>query len=203
MTAAPRVLNIKNLYNWRRDWRYPRDLPPGVVYIGHAMPRYGLPQSRWANPYKPANRTAAEHARAVARYEEHLRESGLIVYVRDLRGLTLACWCAPLPCHGDALLRLANAPVAGRGGGARRGCAMTAPPTIIRRTEISTMAVVTARTSDPNALFPFRVYSVNSVTGIVSATRSFSTSAAAAHHHGVIARELERQGGGGPPGDAA
>jgi hypothetical protein len=26
----------------------------------------------------------------------------------ELRGLDLICWCAPLPCHGDVLLRLAN-----------------------------------------------------------------------------------------------
>ena len=25
-----------------------------------------------------------------------------------LRGKDLACWCAPLPCHGDVLLELAN-----------------------------------------------------------------------------------------------
>jgi hypothetical protein len=28
--------------------------------------------------------------------------------LHDLRGLDLVCWCAPLPCHGDVLLRLAN-----------------------------------------------------------------------------------------------
>ena len=28
---------------------------------------------------------------------------------RELRGINLACWCAPgSPCHGDVLLRLAN-----------------------------------------------------------------------------------------------
>jgi Domain of unknown function (DUF4326) len=26
----------------------------------------------------------------------------------ELRGLDLVCWCAPLPCHGDVLLRLAS-----------------------------------------------------------------------------------------------
>jgi hypothetical protein len=36
-----------------------------------------------------------------------LHESGLIVKVHELRGLNLVCWCAPLPCHGDLLLRLA------------------------------------------------------------------------------------------------
>jgi hypothetical protein len=27
----------------------------------------------------------------------------------ELRGRDLVCFCAPLPCHGDLLLRLANA----------------------------------------------------------------------------------------------
>jgi hypothetical protein len=27
----------------------------------------------------------------------------------ELRGMDSACWCAPLACHGDVLLRLANA----------------------------------------------------------------------------------------------
>jgi hypothetical protein len=28
--------------------------------------------------------------------------------LHDLRGCDLYCWCAPLPCHGDVLLALAN-----------------------------------------------------------------------------------------------
>jgi hypothetical protein len=28
----------------------------------------------------------------------------------ELRGRDLVCFCAPRPCHGDLLLRLANAP---------------------------------------------------------------------------------------------
>jgi hypothetical protein len=26
--------------------------------------------------------------------------------LHELRGRDLICWCAPLPCHGDVLLRL-------------------------------------------------------------------------------------------------
>jgi hypothetical protein len=29
--------------------------------------------------------------------------------VHELRDRDLVCWCAPDPCHGDLLLRLANA----------------------------------------------------------------------------------------------
>ena len=28
--------------------------------------------------------------------------------MHELRRRDLVCWCAPLPCHGDVLLRLAN-----------------------------------------------------------------------------------------------
>lgn len=41
-------------------------------------------------------------------YEDYLQFSGLIEDVRELRGRDLACWCTPLPCHADVLLRLAN-----------------------------------------------------------------------------------------------
>jgi hypothetical protein len=28
--------------------------------------------------------------------------------VKSLRGKTLACWCSPLPCHGDIILEYLN-----------------------------------------------------------------------------------------------
>jgi hypothetical protein len=94
----PRVLN------------YVRDgLPPGAVYIGCAMPRFGLPGSKWANPF-PLRRGAIpeEREEVIAAYLRHLNRHGLICEVHELRGRDLVCWCAPEPCHGDLLLRLAN-----------------------------------------------------------------------------------------------
>jgi hypothetical protein len=94
----PRVLNYK------RD-----GLPPGAVYIGRAMPRYGLPASKWANPFRlRPNATPEERAEAISEFERCLLESGLINDIHELRGKDLACWCAPEACHGDVLLRLAN-----------------------------------------------------------------------------------------------
>jgi hypothetical protein len=92
----PRVLN------YRRD-----GLPPNAVYIGRLMPRYGLPGSKWHNPYKVGCDGTREEV--IAKYERHLHDSGLIYAVHELRGRDLVCWCAPEPCHGDLLLRLANA----------------------------------------------------------------------------------------------
>jgi hypothetical protein len=92
----PRVLN------------YTRDgLPAGAVYIGRLMPRYGLPGSKWHNPYKVGRDGTREEV--IAKYERHLHDTGLIYAVHELRDRDLVCWCAPEPCHGDLLLRLANA----------------------------------------------------------------------------------------------
>jgi hypothetical protein len=53
------------------------------------------------------------HARTIiAAYERYLSESGLIKDVHELAGRDLVCWCAPLPCHGDVLIRVANQPAA-------------------------------------------------------------------------------------------
>jgi hypothetical protein len=50
----------------------------------------------------------------VANYERYLlANQTLMGSLGELRGKSLACWCAPLACHGDVLLRLANAPAKG------------------------------------------------------------------------------------------
>jgi hypothetical protein len=88
----PRVLNFKI-----------DGLPEGAVYIGRAMPRYRLRKSKWHNPYLTGTRE-----QMIANYKAHLYEDGLINDIGELRGKDLVCWCAPLRCHGDILLRLAN-----------------------------------------------------------------------------------------------
>jgi len=105
----PRVLNYKC-----------DGLPAGAVYIGRLMPRYGLVGSKWHNPYKVGRDGTREEV--IAKYERHLCDSGLINQTHELRGRDLVCWCAPEPCHGDLLLRLANVagsqlPLTGRPGG--------------------------------------------------------------------------------------
>jgi hypothetical protein len=70
------------------------------IYIGRP--------SKWGNPF-----VVGEHAargECIALYEEWLRENAaLIAALDELRGLVLGCWCAPRACHGDLLVRLANA----------------------------------------------------------------------------------------------
>lgn len=90
------------------------------IYVGRAMPRYGLLDSPWANPYKI--RRDGERAEVLARYEEHVLESfGLdkIWLAFGYPSPVLACWCAPKDgtpltphdpeiCHAQILLRLAG-----------------------------------------------------------------------------------------------
>lgn len=46
----------------------------------------------------------------IAKFESYLRSSPALVAAakQELRGKDLACWCAPLPCHAEVLMRIAN-----------------------------------------------------------------------------------------------
>ena len=77
------------------------------VYIGRANRRYRLAASPWANPYREGR--DGDRERVIAKYEDWLRsQPALMAALPELRGKVLGCWCAPEPCHGDVLLRLAN-----------------------------------------------------------------------------------------------
>jgi len=70
------------------------------VYVGRP--------SKWGNPFVVGKDGA--RGECIALYEAWLRESPLMLAALDeLRGLVLGCWCAPRPCHGDVLVRLASA----------------------------------------------------------------------------------------------
>ena len=82
-------------------------IPFGAVYIGRANRWYRLPKSKWANPF--AVRLEADRETAIASYERWLRsQPQLMAALPELHGHDLVCWCAPLPCHGDVVLRLAS-----------------------------------------------------------------------------------------------
>lgn len=82
------------------------------VYIGR-NPRYGDP--KWGNPFShlPGTRAGCRvnsREEAIRRYAEWiLTQPQLLAQLHELRGQDLRCHCAPLSCHGDTLLRLANA----------------------------------------------------------------------------------------------
>jgi Domain of unknown function (DUF4326) len=93
LRTMPRVLNQKT-HGW----------PPDAVYIGRRF--RGRPASKWQNPFVIGK--DGTRSEVIAKYEQHLVDSGLIDHVHELRGRDLVCWCAPDPCHGDVLLELAN-----------------------------------------------------------------------------------------------
>lgn len=76
--------------------------PPGSVYIGRGR------GSEWGNPF-PINATTTR-AEAVEQHKKWFlaRPELMLKAQQELRGLDLVCFCAPLPCHGDILLSVAN-----------------------------------------------------------------------------------------------
>lgn len=78
------------------------------VYIGRNPKR--MTPSKWGNPFVVG--THGARGECIALYERWLRENdALFAALDELRGLVLGCWCAPRACHGDLLLRLANASI--------------------------------------------------------------------------------------------
>lgn len=83
----------------------------GVYSFKGAVPEGALRidrKSKWGNRFvigRDGDRTAviAKHERWLADQHELLRS------LDELRERDLVCWCHPLPCHGDLLLRLGNA----------------------------------------------------------------------------------------------
>lgn len=79
------------------------------VYIGRAVPEFGLEASKWGNPIVLAEDTVEERDRVLAEYREWIVDQPeLMASIGELRGLRLGCWCAPKPCHGDVLAELAE-----------------------------------------------------------------------------------------------
>lgn len=75
-------------------------IPAGAVYIGRG--------SKWGNPFVIGR--DGDRATVIAKHERWLADQHHLLRALDeLRGRNLVCFCAPRPCHGDLLMRLANA----------------------------------------------------------------------------------------------
>ena len=77
------------------------------VYIGRP--------SKWGNPYTHLENTTAPYIvetreEAIALYEQELRASPekMAECKAELKNKTLGCFCSPLACHGDILVKMAN-----------------------------------------------------------------------------------------------
>jgi Domain of unknown function (DUF4326) len=74
-------------------------IPTGAIYIGRG--------SKWGNPFRIGK--DGDRATVIVKHEAWLRDQHyLLRAIGELRGEDLVCFCAPAPCHGDLLLRLAN-----------------------------------------------------------------------------------------------
>lgn len=70
------------------------------VYIGRP--------SKWGNPYKIS--PGMSRGQVIVAYHRYLlAHPELLADLHELKGKILGCWCAPLPCHGDVLAKLADA----------------------------------------------------------------------------------------------
>jgi len=94
----PRVLNK------RRD-----TIPTNAVYVGRP--------TKWGNPMTvkeilalfPDMQKEEAHREAVNWYERYIKlRPDLMGALGELKGRDLVCWCSPLPCHAEVLLKLAN-----------------------------------------------------------------------------------------------
>lgn len=70
-----------------------------AVYVGRP--------SDFGNPFSVKHFTREQ---CISKFEKLvLRDEDFILRIKtELKGKDLICWCAPLPCHADVLLRIAN-----------------------------------------------------------------------------------------------
>ncbi len=76
-------------------------IPPDAVYIGRGSP--------WGNPYRIG--MDGDRKAVIAKFEAFLLKNPALVErarVAFLGKSKLYCFCAPLPCHGDAWLKVLN-----------------------------------------------------------------------------------------------
>jgi len=64
-------------------------------------------RTKWGNPFKEGRDGTREAV--IAKYEAWIKtQPALMAALPELRGKVLGCWCAPKPCHGNVLARLAG-----------------------------------------------------------------------------------------------
>lgn len=85
-----KLINIRDNPNWRKE---------GAVYIGRGSP--------FGNPFRFGRHRDREEA--IESYGEYFHrklrfDKEFLKEVNGLRDKTLACFCAPKPCHGQVII---------------------------------------------------------------------------------------------------
>ena len=91
-----RTFTIPKVYNMKDP-----NTPKEAVYVGRP--------TKWGNPYTVKKWGRGRSLDMFMAYK--LRGPNCLSHediVAELKGKDLACWCAPLPCHADLLLEIAN-----------------------------------------------------------------------------------------------
>jgi hypothetical protein len=117
MAANVRVANIRprgypDLRAWTEDPQNVYVGRRGVVFVAdgpNTRRRFPAEDSPFANPFKVSAAVGREVSLQL--YEGYIREKlrrdpGLRALLRSFAGKTLGCWCAPLPCHADVLVKI-------------------------------------------------------------------------------------------------
>ena len=74
-------------------------IPKGAVYVGRP--------SKWGNPFVIGQ--DGDRIEVIEKYVQYVQSNPeLMKSLHELRGKSLVCWCAPLPCHAHVLMDLAN-----------------------------------------------------------------------------------------------
>lgn len=84
-----------------RVYNKAKEVPPkGAVYVGRP--------SKWGNPFIIGKDGSREEV--IEKYKQFLESRPDLVEAAraELRGKNLVCWCAPLACHADVLMDIAN-----------------------------------------------------------------------------------------------
>jgi hypothetical protein len=75
------------------------DAPKGAVYVGRP--------GKWGNPF--VIRETVTRSEVIQAYAVWIKtQPKLLAQLHELKGKDLVCWCAPLPCHADVLMEIAN-----------------------------------------------------------------------------------------------
>lgn len=84
-----------NVYNIRD-----KDKPDDAVFIGRP--------SKFGNPFVIGKH--GDRDTVIMKYRKYLMQRPELIQAAkaELKGKSLICYCAPLPCHGDVLLEIAN-----------------------------------------------------------------------------------------------
>lgn len=92
-------IGYADLKDWLKD--------PNHIYIGrNNVYVNGTFNSKWRNRF-----SVKKYGRdgCLKEYEKFIRENKeLLGQIDELDGKVLGCWCKPLPCHGDILLKILN-----------------------------------------------------------------------------------------------